>query len=168
MAVKSDKLGPGWLRFGEPGAELEFGVGMKSVAVEFDAEEGDVIAVLSGDEVSDGDAESFKLTGELLQSYDRSSLLVWSHVNAGARVPFEFRPDRDKALIVRGEVTVKRLTIGGDVKTRNTSDLEWPGVGMPTLWDGTDPVPVQITTYTGDGAPATGPAGLDPTDPNWN
>lgn len=170
MAVKSDKLGPGWLRLGEPGSELELGVGLRSIALEFETDEGDLLPVLSGDEIDEGDTETYKLTGSLLQSYDSKSFIVWSHLNAGFVVPFEFRPDRDKALIVRGEVQVRRLNIGGDVRTRATSDFEWPGRGgMPRLYDGSTEVPTLITTYVRDST-VTGepPAGVDPADPSWD
>lgn len=154
MAAKSHKLGPGSLKFGETGSEVEFATRCRSVAVEPEVEEGDRLPVLSGDETDEIDSESYALSGSVFQDYDLDSLLVWAHVNAGAVVPFTFRPDNDKALAVRGEVRVRRLRIGGEVKERNESDFEFRGVnGMYDLFNGDSVEPiVALTTWTEDPA----------------
>lgn len=154
MAAKSHKLGPGSLKFGATGSEVEFATRCRSVAVEPEVEESDRLPVLSGDEVDDVDSETYNLTGSVFQDYDLDSLLVWTHVNAGKTMPFVFRPDNDKALGVKGEVKIKRLRIGGDVKERNESDFEFRGVnGMYDLYDldGVEPQ-VPLAAWTEDPA----------------
>lgn len=145
MAIKAQQLGPGSLKFGETGSEIEFAVMCKSVTVEPDYDEGDTITVLSGDTDTEGDTESYTLSGELYQEYSAMSLLVWCRVNAGAVVPFKFKPDNDSEFEVRGEVRVRALTIGGDVKEKNTSDFEFPsaGDGIYKLFSGEQ----QLTSY---------------------
>lgn len=133
--VKSHRLGPGSLKFGETGSAVEFAVGVRKFAVEPETEDGDVLDVLSGDSVSEGETDSYKVTGEILQSYDNKSWIAWTWTNAGRTVPFTFRPDNDKALAVTGEVKVRRASVGGDVKQRNTSEFELAGVGAPKLID---------------------------------
>lgn len=135
MAVKSHKLGPGLLTFGEVGSPLEWGAQVRKCTVEPDSEDGDILPVLSGEEVTEDDEDTYNLTGEILQSYDAQSLLVWCHLNHREQVPFTFRPVSDQELGVKGTVIIKRLAIGGEVKTRNTSEFEFRGVGDYDLVD---------------------------------
>lgn len=145
---KAHKLGEGSLKFGETGSELEFGVQCKSVTVEPEVEEDDDELVVLTGTVEDTDAaeESYVLKGELYQEYSRSSLIAWCHVNAGASVPFVFRPLDSQELNVRGVVKIKRLAIGGDVKERNTSDFEFKSAAKVPyqLFAGDD----EVTSYT--------------------
>lgn len=125
---KAHKLGEGSLKFGATGSEIEFGIQCKSVEVVPDVEDDkDDSPVLSGElETTGSDSEeSYTLKGELYQDYSRDSLITWCHVNAGTSVPFIFKPNNDHEMNVRGEVRIRRLAIGGDVKDRNTSDFEF-------------------------------------------
>lgn len=125
---KAHKLGEGSLKFGATGSEIEFGIQCKSVEVVPDVEDDkDDSPVLSGElETTGSDSEeSYTLKGELYQDYSRDSLITWCHVNAGKSVPFTFKPNNDHEMNVRGEVRIRRLAIGGDVKDKNTSDFEF-------------------------------------------
>lgn len=153
MAAKSHKLGPGSLKFGLTGSEVEFAARCRSVAVEPEVDEEDPVPVLSGDETNEIGDESYVLSGSLFQDYDKDSLIVYCHVNAGQIVPFAFTPDNDKALQVKGEVQIRRIRIGGDVKERNESDFEFPGKnGMYTLHDLLDATTPgkELTAFTED------------------
>ncbi len=164
MSVKSHRLGPGRLTFGDTGSEVNFGVGLRECTVKNSVKEGDPIPVLSGDELDEGDEETYTVGGKLLQSYDLSSFLVWAHVNAGTVVPFYFRPDSDKALAVKGSVKVRRIDIGGTVKDRNTSDFEFPGRGGMYDLVNADSADAVIDAYTAGTAPA-----VPTTDPDqWD
>lgn len=160
MAVKAHKLGPGSLKFGETGTEVEFAVSLRSCTVEPETDEGDMVPVLSGEEYSEGDEDSYVLSGSVVDNYDADSLQVWAHVNRGQTVPFTFRPDNDKVLGVKGEVKVRRIAIGGDVKEVNENDFEFPGVGDYDLVDDLG----EPLTYTA----GTAPAPIEDTTPEWN
>lgn len=159
--AKAHKLGPGSLKFGETGSEVEFAVALRSCTVEPETDDGDPIPVLSGDEFTDDEGDSFTLSGSLLENYDEDSVQIWAHLNAGTTVPFLFRPDNDKALGVKGEVKVRRIGIGGEVKERNEVDFEFPGVGSYDLVDEAGAV---ITTYVG----GTTPAPVEDSSPEWD
>lgn len=133
MSVRSHKLGPGSLKFGETGSPVEFAAGVRSVTVEPETESGDEMYVLSGDSIAEGDEDSYTLTGSMLQEYDTSSFILWAHENHGSQVTFLFVPDNEKDFGVSGVVRIKRVPIGGDVRERNTSDFEFQGVGDYTL-----------------------------------
>lgn len=164
MPAKSHKLGPGSLTFGATGSEVEFATRARSVTVEPEVDEEDPIPVLSGDELPGDDEETYNLTGSILQDYDADSLLVWAHHHAGKVVPFQFTPDNDKALGVRGEVKVRRMSIGGDVKERNESDFEFKGIGMYELIDASSG---ELLTWTATTESSTQDS--EPTDPaDWH
>lgn len=168
MAVKSDILGPGNLKFGATGSEIEFAAGVREFKITFDTDDGDAIPVLSGDEIDAEETDTFALEGTILQSYDLTSLILWSHINAGQIVPFEFRPDVDKPLGWRGQCKVRRIEVGGEVKTRAKSDFEFPGRGAaPKPFDFAGATPTEITSY-GPADAVTVPAeGVDPESPEW-
>lgn len=148
MAVKAHKLGPGHLTFGDVGSLVEFGVALRECTVEPSVDEGNTVKVLSGDEIEDGETESYSLKGKVYQSYDRDSLLIWAHVHAGELVPFTFEPSDDAALGVKGTIKVRRINIGGKVDERNETDFEFPGRnGMYDLYDLDDAAKAPVTAY---------------------
>jgi hypothetical protein len=64
----------------------------------------------------------------------------WTH--SGEVLPFVFVPNIDEAKQIAGQLKMRRLNVGGDVKTSPTSDFEWPLVGLPTLDVYTPPLPL--------------------------
>src|SRR5699024_8597220 len=162
MAVKAHKLGPGSLTLGETGTAVEFAVSLRSCAVEPETDEGDMVPVLSGDEYSEGDEDSYTLTGTVVENYDLDSVQVWAHVNRNTQQPFLFRPDNDKALGIKGEVMVRRIGFDGDLKERNELDFEFADDGDYALADDmVEPRP----TWTG---PATPPEPIEDSSPEWD
>lgn len=130
--MPAHKLGPGRLTFGETGEPSEWGAQVTAAALEPEVDEGDELLFLDGSEDTE-ETESYALTGTVAQSYDASSLLLWAHENKGQTLPFTFKPREDQALTVTGQVKVRALKIGGDVKTKNTSDFSFTGVGDYSL-----------------------------------
>lgn len=129
MPVRSDKLGPGVLTFGETASEREWAGQLTKCLVEPTTDTEDSIPVLSGEEVAGDTTDSAELSGTVLQSYDKDSLLLWAHQHHGEVMPFKFVPNAGAELQVTGTVQIQRLAIGGDVKTRNTSDFTYTIIG---------------------------------------
>lgn len=129
MPVKSDKLGPGVLTFGETASPSEWSSQITKCTVEPKTDSEDPIPTLSGEEIDGDDTDTAELTGTILQSYDLESLLIWSHEHHGETIGFRFQPNKETDLTVTGRVKIRRLSIGGDVKTRNTSDFAFPIIG---------------------------------------
>lgn len=129
MTIKSDKLGPGVLTFGETASPSEWSSQITKCTVEPKTDTEDPVPVLSGEEIDGDDTDTAELTGTILQSYDLESLLKWSHDHHGETISFRFQPNRAAGLTVTGLVKIRRLAIGGDVKIRNTSDFAFPIVG---------------------------------------
>ena len=130
MALTSHKLGPGFLTFGAVASEQEFGSQVTAATLEPSVDEEDNIPVLSGEEQDGDETESYVLSGSFLQDYSgMTSLLVWCKTNAGTVLPFKFVPNSEGGLQITGSVKIRAVSIGGDVKTRNTTDFEFKGVG---------------------------------------
>lgn len=130
MAIKSSKLGPGLLTFGDTASPEEFGAQTTATAIEPEVDEGDDIDVLSGEVLSGDDEYTYNLTGTALQDYSgMTSWIVWCKENQGVELPFTFVPNNAEGLKVSGVVKIRAVKFGGDVKERNTSDFEFKGVG---------------------------------------
>lgn len=139
MAVKAHKLGPGLLTFGETGSPQEFGSQITNARIEPSVDEEDNIPVLSGEEVDGEETESWILAGSFLQDYSGiESTLVWCKTNSGTVLPFTFVPNAEEGLQIKGTVKVRAVQIGGDVKTKNTTDFEFKGIGdwIPSAYTG--------------------------------
>lgn len=132
MPPKSSKLGPGGLTIGRTGSPREFGAQLTKCALTPDTSFEDDLPVLSG-ETQAGDADTtWELSGTMLQDYDLDSLEDFCFENRLQELPFVFTPSRSGARSYSGVVTIVPITVGGDVKTRNTSDFTFRVIGEPT------------------------------------
>lgn len=92
----------------------------------------DTVEVLCGDTLSG--ASSATLTANLtltaIQDFTAASgtesLIGYSWAHNGETVDFTWNPTSDPTDEWSGKVTVRALTVGGEVNTRITSDAEWP------------------------------------------
>lgn len=137
MAIKRTKLGPGTLLFGETASGKEFATGVVKCAVEPSYNEGDTIAVLSGDKDTEAGTWEGTLTGEFYQEYTTDSLLKWTWDHDGELMAFTFTPNKTTGLTVNGKVKIRPVNIGGDVDTENTTEFEFAMPEKPTITTGT-------------------------------
>lgn len=135
MPIKSFKVGPGELIFGEPGDVNEFSAQVTAATVEPSVDTEDDVPVLSGEVLPGEDEETFVLTGSGLQDITATGFTTWTWENAGTVVPFIYIPHSETARQISGEIKVRRTNIGGEVKARATADFEFPIVGVPVLGD---------------------------------
>lgn len=136
MPAKSHRLGPGTLSFGETGTPTDFSAQSTNTKLSPEVNEEDAVTVLSGEEIDGDDTIDWKLSGTLLQSYDRAGLIHWCYENRLKKVPFEFIPNNEESDYGwRGTVKVVPLEVGGDVKAKNTTDYEFKVIGEPTTFD---------------------------------
>lgn len=150
MAVTAHKLGPGHLTLGETGTEQEFGSHVTRCEIAPSWNEEDPIPVLSGDQYLDDEGEfEGTLSGEFLQEYSVDSLVHWTWQNTGKLLPFRFKPRDDADLEWTGNVMVRAVNVGGDVKTANTAEFEWKLDKLPEV---TTAAPAVLTTGTSAGS----------------
>jgi hypothetical protein len=133
MPIKAQKLGTGTLTIGATGSPVDFSAQVTKVVVTWDKEKEDNVPVLSGEELEGDSTYTAKLTATLLQDFTDDGIVDWSWQNKGSVVPFEFEPNTEVGRSVTGMVTVDPIDLGGDVKKKNTSDIEWDCVGEPAF-----------------------------------
>lgn len=133
MAINSFKTGPGTLTLGSGPLDISAQVTSMSVEASEDVETEDDVDVLSGEtlEGEDNVSYTFRLKGSLLQDLAAAGVVAWSWTNRGTSQPFTFVPNTVGDRQVQGNVRPVPIKIGGDVKQRATSDIDWAVLGTP-------------------------------------
>ncbi|KAA1380520.1 hypothetical protein [Aeromicrobium fastidiosum] len=135
MAIKSYIVGPGSLIFGSPGAPDEMAAQITSCTATPSVDIGDVIPVLSGEELP-GDREvTWVLEGNFLQDITETGITTYTLENSGQQKPFVYIPNNIEGRSLSGNVVIDPTAIGGDVKARATADFEFSIIGEPALGD---------------------------------
>ena len=129
----ANALGPGTLTLGASGTLKEFAAHTTATSLEPSYSDGDVIDLLDGSVEREQDEETWTLSGTIRQELTASALEDWCLTNAGTEMPFTFKPVNNVEKSYTGTVRVRAVTIGGDVKTKNTSDFEFPLIGRPEI-----------------------------------
>ncbi len=129
--VNDSRLLHGTLTFGATGTPADAsGQTTNTIIEQQDGDSEDVAYVLSGDVIGGETLPGpWHITGTMIQDFDAAagtSIQEWSYKNRGTWQPFTFTPnDVAAAPTVTGEVYVKFLGLGGDVKVRITRDFDW-------------------------------------------
>ena len=127
---RSQKLGPGELKIGETGTELDLSAQMTAVTITWENDEGEAVNVLSGESLPGDDNFTATLEGTVMQDFTTDGVIDWTWRNKGRVVPIKFLPSSNGAE-VSGQVKIAPVNLGGEVNTRNTSDMSWSFVGEP-------------------------------------
>lgn len=134
MTIKSYKVDEGVLTFGV-GTPMVATAQVTSAAVDFDEEVEDSIFTLSGEELDGVASYPAKLSGTFVQDITEGGLIEWSWENKGTVVAFTYVPSSAAGRSITGDVRVRPLKAGGDVRTKPTADFEWVCIGDPVLGD---------------------------------
>lgn len=133
MPAKAHATGPGQLTFGDTAALKDFSCQVTAVKLTNDSDSDDDLPTLCGDVVPGEQTTTFTLEASFLQDYDKEGCIAWSWENMGTQVPFTFIPNSMHDMEFAGTVTVRAMEVGGDVKKKNVSEIEWPVVGIPLM-----------------------------------
>lgn len=125
---KAQTLGPGSLTIGKTGEQLDLSCQLSECRVTVDVDEGDIIPVLCGGELVEDDVYTTKITGTVIQDLSAKGVIDYTWRNKGKVVPCTFTPTTGAARVA-GDVKIRPIDIGGEVRKRNTSDFEWVFVG---------------------------------------
>lgn len=138
MAIKSYKMGPGSLKVGA-GLATDASCQVRACRVNWaetvtEEEDLDVLCgeVLEGEDDATYDAS---VTFTVIQDIDSGDFVAWTWTNKGTEQLFEFIPSTAEGRKVTGTVRIVPLSVGGDVKARNTSDATWAFTVDPVLGD---------------------------------
>jgi hypothetical protein len=131
MAIRT--LGPGSLVLGETGSPRQWGADVKTAKITPSTNKDDDVPMLDGSNMAGEETTTYTLNGTIQQDYDADSLIEWCWINRGTQQPFVFVPTTAGMVEASGTVTVRPLEVGGDVKTRPTTDFEFAIEGEPTF-----------------------------------
>ena len=136
MPIQSYIEGPGTLKL-DTGGTMDVSAQVTSCVVSADekVDQDDAINVLSGDTIAGAESVTFewKLAANLVQDIAAAGFVAWSWTNAGAVKTFEYIPNTVAGRKITGQVKIVPVSIGGDVKSRPTSDVTWRISGTPVL-----------------------------------
>lgn len=134
MAVNTITVGPGKLTIGASSDLTTFEGQVTSCRLVPSVDQGDNIAVLSGESVAGDRTESWSLEGTLLQDFGSTgSRTEWLFNNRGETHVFEFEPSTAAGKKFTGSLVVEAIEVGGDVNTKPTSDFNFKVIGSPVI-----------------------------------
>ena len=133
MPAKTYTVGPGSLKFGETASELDLSCQVSSVEITWDSDSEDPTNVLCGDAVAGETTYTATLSVTALQDITAGGVIDYSWKNKGTEVPFIYVPNDKVGTTIEGRCTINPIDMGGEVKTRPTSDFEWPCIGEPVM-----------------------------------
>lgn len=133
MPAKFYTVGPGSLTFGETGDDLDLSCQVSSAEISWDSDSEDDTYVLCGDVIPGESKFTATLTATILQDITTGGAIDYSWKHKGEQVKFVYVPNKKETATITGMCVIQPLGVGGEVKARPTTDLEWPCVGEPEL-----------------------------------
>lgn len=137
-APRAQKLGPGTLQIGETGTELDLSCQVTEVTVTWDNDTDDDVPTLCGGVLAGDDTFTATLEATIVQDMIAGGVIDFTWRNKGKVVPLTFTPTEGEAKVV-GDIKIIPVDLGGEVKKKNTSDVQWPFVGEPSFTPLSDP-----------------------------
>jgi hypothetical protein len=134
MPVKSITIGPGTLTIGSDTELTNFSSQVTKCSLVPKVTVADPLDVLSGEQVPGDRTETNTLEGSFLQDFgaaDSTTEWLWEH--RGETHDFVYAPSAANGREITGQLTVEAINIGGDVKTKPTSDFVYTLVGEPVF-----------------------------------
>jgi hypothetical protein len=131
--TSSYTVGPGVLALGAVGTSVDWSAQVKGCKVTPKVNAEDNVNVLSGGQLAGERTYDWSLSATVVQDLSDDGNVEWSWEHAGEEVPFTFTPSTAMGKSVTGTLIVDPLELGGDAKTKPTSDLEFSIVGTPAL-----------------------------------
>lgn len=127
-------LGPGSLKFGKTGSEIEFAAHTTKTEYDPGYSNAESTPMLDGSTFQpEGDWKG-KITGTFFQSLMMSGLEAWTHAHAGETIDFTFTPKTGAGNIkLTGQCVISPVKIGGDAGKTNTTDFEFSVLGRPRM-----------------------------------
>lgn len=127
----SYRLGPGTLTLG--GSEFNMQLSNCRVDPTENVDSGDDLNLLDGSTLEgvDDATYSYVLAGTIVQDLNDDGITAYTWANKGDEVAFVFTPVTARVAAIEGTVRIVPLTIGGDVKARNTADFSFAIIGEP-------------------------------------
>lgn len=138
MAVK---LGPGVLKIGEVGSEIDISCDVNNVKVSAEKDTGDDSTKLCGTVLKGSRTYTYVLSGNLdIDPETDAGLFALSQAEPGAEVPYVFTPNTAAGTTATGVLIIDPLDFGGDESGEwMTSDFEFDLTAQPAYTYGVGP-----------------------------
>jgi hypothetical protein len=135
MPINSYKMGPGLFTLGAADLDISCQLSQFTVTPSENIESSDAVPMLCGDDLPSEDEVtlSYVVGGTILQDLAAGGVVDYTWVHASDEVEFTFTPNTVLGATVTGVVRVIPLIIGGEVKSRPTSDFTWVVIGTPVF-----------------------------------
>ena len=153
-------LGPGTLKFGEVGSEIDVSCNVNSCSLTASKDQGDSKTMLCGTSKPGSVTYSWALTGNVDIDLEAGvdGLFGLSQVSPGTQVKFDFIPNTEEGTAASGTVVIDPLDFGADEYGADlSSDFEFAVVDKPTWVWGTVAPPLaaadQAAMAEGEAAP---------------
>jgi hypothetical protein len=127
-------LGPGVLKIGETGTEIDVSCLVNNAVIAADKTQGDSTTKLCGDVMPGATSYEYTLSGNMdTDNVDPAGIFALSQAEAGSQQAYTFTPNTDGGTTATGFLVIDPLDFGGD-ETGETmaSDFEFALVGKPT------------------------------------
>ena len=133
MTAETGKLGPGVLKIGATGSEIDASCLVNNAAITSDKDEGDSTTKLCGDVRAGSVTYTYKLTGNVdTDVADDAGLFALSQDVPGTEQQFTFTPSTAEQTTATGVLIIDPLDFGADEMGADlTSDFEFSIVGKP-------------------------------------
>ena len=126
MADKIRTLGPGLLTIGSDDSIRELSADVTNVTLTPSNDSEDSDHYLDGHEEGGETTTTWELSGNIGEDYSMDGAQVWALNNNGKTLPFEFVPNIKGGIKWTGNVEISPVSMGGDVKSKNTNDFSFP------------------------------------------
>jgi hypothetical protein len=95
--------------------------------------DGDPVETLSGAKIEADEVTTWELELGAIQDFvDPAGFVEFARANAGQLVSFTWQPNSTGPTYA-GTVRVRAVAIGGEVKSRLSTDAKWPVIGDPNV-----------------------------------
>lgn len=135
MTAQTEVLGPGTLKIGATGTEIDASCLVNNAVIAWDKDEGDSTTKLCGDVRPGSTTYTAKLSGNVdTDVAEADGLFALSWQEKGTQQSFEFTPSTAAGTKATGTLVIDPLDFGADEMGADlTSDFEWTIVGEPVL-----------------------------------
>lgn len=127
MATRT--LGPGKLTITDTGKGRDFSAEVTKVQLVASNNTDDPINFLDGSQDTSSSTD-WTLEGTIVDNFDTDNLANWCFDHSGQTLPFEWVPNNKGATKWNGKVNISPVSIGGDVKSKNSNDFSFPATEL--------------------------------------
>ena len=142
LPTTTAKLGPGLLKIGTTGTEIDVSCLVNNAVISADKDEGDATTKLCGDVRPGSVTYTYSLSGNMdTDIADDAGIFALSQDAPGTQQSFTFTPSTEAGTSATGTLTIDPLDFGADEAGADlTSDFEFTIVGTPTYTYSTVPL----------------------------